>query len=470
MILTEQTMPQAMASYGQMQQGTAHATLAGTHNSQSQTYGTSQGPPAQQGSQAIPSPMSGVQHDTSMNPNAVRPTTFPPSPGYQFGYQGQLPNHGSAMAFSQPVIQHTNTGQFGYAPMPYVQHSGMNGSHGSYPVQHSSYTLHLGRQDYPVFVHNLGQQHYVHSGSTIQQHSRMGLSGPYTSQHANANPAFGAQAHAATPRSFTQIPNSVPVQNSVQAHNSVPMQNTLVDHSGSISYNRLYARRPLPPVTHHESNEAYSHTSHNLSVSNQLYTGQNSGIVYNEAYLAARVHSGQGQLRPRPLEGQREPQGSTTSMNSSTEILQQEHHDHEENEGPTEEIIQPHVESSTIDNRSATLPAKTHESISSGEQSSSLIEAPAQSQPRMGGPSSSPSNILEEHKLDAPPDVDQDVPEGSNSSSAQELGISETPDEISLEFSRFIDRLYPELIFPHDPPAAAFDEDNIKTWEMLSRI
>lgn len=468
MILTEQIMPKAMASYDQTQQGTAHTTLGGTHNSLNQTYGTSQGLPAHHGSQAITSPMFGVQYNTSMNPNAVRPTTFPPAPEYQLGYEVQVPNHGSAMAFSQPVRQQINTGQF-HAPMPNVQHSGVNVSQGSYPAQHPSSSPDLGGQGYADFVYNPGQQFYVHSGSAVQQHSTMDVGGPDSSRHPNLHPAFGAQAYAAIPRSFMQVPNSV------------PRQNTLVDHSASNLYNRPYATRPQPPVTYHGSNETFSqpselptswrYTSHNLLVSGEVYTGQQSGVAHNEAYLAARNHSGRGQLRPRPREGQQEPLLRTASIDSSTEVMQQgQQHHHANNGSPTEDTLEPQLESPTSDNRNATIPAETGESISSAEQSSSLIEATAQIQPPMNEPFSTPSDILEDDKLDAPPDVDEEVPDGSNPSSAQDLGICETPDELSLEFSRFIDRLYPELIFPHDPPAAAFDEENMKTWEMLSRV
>lgn len=481
MVLTAQMMPQAMASHRQTQ-GTAHGTLGGIHNSQYQTYGTSQGLPAHQGTQAIRSSMSGVQYGTSMNHNAMRPTTFPPAPEYQFGSEDQVLNHGSTMAFRQPLRHHINSDQFGYAPMPNVQHRGMNESHGSYAIQHSSYAPHLGVQRHPVFVHNPGQQFYVHSGSTVQQHSTMGVSGPYSSQHPNVNPAFGAQAYAVTPRSLMQITNSGLVQNSVHLHNSVPMRNTLNAHSGPIVYsNTPYALGSQPPVIYQGSNEAFSqpaelptsyrHPSHIHSVSNELYNGQQSGAVYNEVFLASRIHSGQGQLRQRLNKGQQEPQRGTTSIKSSTETLEQGHQHHEESQSPTEDIIQPHLESSTTDNRSATLPAEIHECISSDETPSSLVGATAEVQPRLDGPSSPPSDILEEDKLDAPPGVDGNVPQGSNSSSAQEFDISETPDEHSLDFSRFTDRQFPELTFPHDPPAAAaFDEDNIKTWEMLSSL
>lgn len=481
MVLTAQMMSQAMASHRQTQQSTAYGTLGGLHNSQYQTYGTSQELPAHQSPQAIRSSMSGVQFRTSMNHNAARPTTFPSTPEYQLGFQDQVPNHGSAMAFRQPLRQHIHSDQFGYAPMPNVQHRDMNESHGSYAIQHSSYAPHLGIQPHPVFVHNPGQQFHDHSGSTVQQHSTMGVSGPSSSQHPNVNPAFGAQAYAVTPRSFMQITNSGLVHNSVHLHHSVPMRNTLTAHTGPIVYNTPYALSPQPPVIYQGSNEAFSqpaelptsyrHASHNHSVSNELYNGQQSGAVYNEVYLASRTHSGQDQLRQRSRKGQQEPQRGTTSIKSSTETLEQGHQHQEESQSPTEDIIQPHLESSTTDNRSATLPAEINKSISSDQRPSSLVGATAQVQPQPDGPSSAPSDILEEDKLDAPPGVDGNVPEGSSSSSAQELDISETPDELSLDFSHFVDRQFPELTFPHDPPAAAaFDEDNIKTWEMLSSL
>lgn len=120
-----------------------------------------------------------------------------------------------------------------------------------------------------------------------------------------------------------------------------------------------------------------------------------------------------------------------------------------------------------FDNRSATIPAETGESInSSGEQLSSLLETTSKVQLRLlDGPSSTRSNNLGDDKLDVPtPHTDNDVPDGSNVPSAQGLFDSQPPDQLSLEFSRFIDRLYPELIFPYDSPPVVCGEDSADFW------
>lgn len=474
-----------MASYGQMQQRTAYPVLGGTHNSQHQTYGASPGLPARQGSQVIPTLMSGVQHNVPMNSNAMHPTTFPPVPGHQSIYPVQVPIHGPPMAFHQPLGKHVNAREAPYDLLPNTRRGAMNVFNGSHPAQESAFAPQLGVPGQAMFLQNPGQRLYVHSRSTVQQNSAMGFGGHNSSQHTNFNPAFGAQAYGATPQFLVQSSHpgfthySVPVQDFGAVHNFAPMQNHPVNHSRTITYNSPYAMTTQSPVTHNGYSipisqpsgppTSYPQTSQDVPVSHASYIGQQTSTVYNEAYPAASSHSGQGQLQPdwTDAEGQRETQGNTTSIETSTDIPKQGYSQDEGGGDPVELFIEPQLESSTSDAGNvaipaatleshvgnATVPAETLESTSS-EQSSSPVGVPAPFQPRLDGPDSTSSDILKEEKLDGPTDKDGDAPEAAGASKAPTLAdMIQLPDEITREFSRFVDDAFPELVPADDPPA-----------------
>lgn len=478
MELTKAIVPQAMASYGRMQPHTAHPVLGGTQTSQYQTYGASQGLLAHQGSQTIPNSTSGVQHNVPMNSNAMHPTIFPPAHGPQSTYPVQVPEHGQPMAFHQPMAQHVNAGQSSYGRLPNRRRSVMNASNGSHPAQESAYAPQLGGSSQALFLQNPGQRFYVHSRSTFQQNSAMGFGGHHSSQHSSFNPAFGAHTYGATPRSFVQLSNPAYTHHSGAVYNSVPVQNHLVNHSGTISYNTPFAMTTQPPVTYSGYSMAIARpsgpsdsdlqTSQNFLVSNGSYNGQQTSIAHNEAYLAGSHHSGQGQLQPESTEGQQETQRNTTSIDSSTETLEQGHHHDDDNGGPAELLIEPQLESSTSDIGNATIPAETVDSSSSSEHPSSLVGALAKFQPRLDERSSPSSEILEE-KLDPPTDTDRGIPEASGSSEAPKLAdMLALPDELTREFSRFVDDAFPELVPAVHPPALTDAEWNV--WNILGDV